>query len=99
MKEIKQSFYKRYLGTDRYLTVEVIDIQRDERQPWQKDERLTAISMYKRKAGIVMYRIGQNQPIKADLYQVKYDELPESEWYEYFTAGMSDIHPNDIVSN
>ena len=96
MKEITNGFYRRRLKEDRYLTVEVLLKAYDETpEDWKQDEALTAVRKYSRKAGTVTYRIGANEPFTADLHQVKFDILPEEEWYEYFTAGMSDIHPND----
>jgi hypothetical protein len=99
MKTIEVGFYERYLGPERRLRIEVLSKTPDDSQPWQADPRLTAVHQYKRKAGKITFRVGQNAPMEADLWQVRYDELPETEWYEYFTAGMSDIHPNDRLSS
>ncbi|MBR2830690.1 MAG: hypothetical protein IKE68_09110 [Solobacterium sp.] len=100
MKEIETGFYRRRLGDERYLTVEVLakEYTEDEAE-WTQNMALTAVKKYERTAGIVTYRIGQNQPFTAELHQVKFDILPEEEWYEYFTAGMSDIHPNDRMKD
>lgn len=99
MKEIELGFYRRYIGNDRFLTIEVIQKNLVEPKEWIKDEALTVVSRYQRKVGTVLFRVNQNEPIEATLYQIKYDELPENEWYEFFTAGMSDIHPNDKISS
>lgn len=98
MKEIRNGFYKRFLSPNRYLTVEVVGKETDDQGAWIQDERITAIHQYKREAGKIFFRIGDNLPMEAVLYQVRFDEFPEDD-YEYFTAGMSDIHPNDRIEN